>query len=540
MLKIGSNLSLPVDAVTQTFGFIGRKRSGKTYATGKLVEELSKAKAQVIVLDPVGVWYGLRLDRTGKGPGLAIPVLGGEHGDIPLESGGGRLIADLVVDKTLSVVLDISLFSKAKRKDFVADFAEHLFHRKKKSRTPLHVVFEEAQMFAPQMKAGKDIGMARMLGAVEDIVRIGGNYGIGSTLISQRPQSVNKEVLNQVEAPNENYGRELLELFTMGLRDEQGNDNYTEIDIEQIARALTGWYIDWHNLSVLFMTEYYDDGEKTFFGRTGNFGYDDVIDIIFEERASQIARFICRKLYREFVYAAPDEAIVAELADIFLANNFEIAPVVRTLLKSAHFFDTQTVGAHVKSPVEEMLGFTLETDTTPGGDLFLAMFWLSGELGQYVLEPPNVAGWPGHRDWLNTSTLVNRWDFTSYLLFGDEGHEEEEGFPAPDVRALAKELQDPDDPLAVFRLPTALVEHLMPIMAEELDIEPITDGFGGDLVNNPIPDAIANGPAHVRERGKGGMQGIPWYEWDLDHPYSPCVILVFLYYVIQLPEFQLS
>jgi len=346
--------------------------------------------------------------------------------------------------------------------------------------------------------------------------------------------------LNQVEAPNENYGRELLELFTMGLRDEQGNDNYSEIDIEQIARALTGWYIDWHNLSVLFMTEYYDDGEKTFFGRTGNFGYDDVIDIIFEERATQIARFICRKLYREFVYAAPDETIVTELANIFLANNFEIAPVVRTLLKSAHFFDTQTVGAHVKSPVEEMVGFTLETGTTPGGDLFLAMFWLSEALGQYVLQPPNVAGWPGHREWLNTSTLVNRWDFTSYLLFGDEGYEEEEGFPGPDVRALAEALQDPNDPLAVFRLPTALVEHLMPITAEELDIEPITDGFGGDLINNPIPDAIANGPAHVRELAKRFLQGIPWYEWDLDHPDARDVIRFFLYYVIQLPEFQLA
>ena len=346
---------------------------------------------------------------------------------------------------------------------------------------------------------------------------------------------------NQVGQPNENYARELLERFTMGITDDQGNDNYTETDIEEIARALTGWVVDWFNLKVEYLFPYHDHGNKTFFGRTGTFGYDDVIDIIFEERAEQIAKFICRKIYKEFVYAAPDETIVAELADIFRNNNFEIAPVVRTLLKSAHFFDTQTIGARVKSPVEELVGFAREAGTVPEDEFYLVLFFLAAELGQFYLEPPNVAGWPGHRSWLNTSTLVNRWDFALYLLFGNPDPEEEDvAFPGPDLHALAEKLHDPDDALAPFRLPVALVEHLMSISTAELDVEPIAGGFGGDLVNNPLPDAVVNGPAYERELAKRFLQGIPWYEWDLDHPDAEDVILFFLFYVVQLPEFQLG
>ena len=356
---------------------------------------------------------------------------------------------------------------------------------------------------------------------------------------------------NVVGQPNENYARELCELFTMGIQDDQGNDNYTETDIEQIARALTGWYVDWFNLTVDFDEDYsHDDGVKTFFGRTGTFGYDDVIDILFEERAEQIARFICRKLYKEFVYAAPDEAVIAGLAGIFRSNNFDIAPVVRTLLKSAHFFDTQTIGARIKSPAEQMVGFTLDAETEPGGELYLVLFYLAAELGQFYLEPPNVAGWPGHRTWLTTSTLVNRWDFVLYLIYGNPEPEEEDdaGFNGANLRGLSEKLYDQNDALAPFRLPAALVEHLMPIRLEELNVEPVGGNFGGDLVNNPIPEEIANGPAYVYELSKRFLMGIPWYEWrDIWDSNDPDVqetvhyiLISFLNYVTQLPEFQLA
>jgi hypothetical protein len=194
-LKLTKTRSLPLDAVTQTLAFIARKGAGKTYAAGKLVEELLGAGAPVVVLDPVGNWYGLRLAADGKRPGLPIPVLGGLHGDMPLSQDSGRAVAELVMGRMLSAVLDVSSFRKSERKRFVADFAERLFELAKGVRSPVHVVLEEAQLFAPQQAQGEE----RMLGAIEDLVRLGRNYGLGATLITQRPQSVNKEVLNQVE-----------------------------------------------------------------------------------------------------------------------------------------------------------------------------------------------------------------------------------------------------------------------------------------------------------------------------------------------------
>ena len=116
MIHLAHELDLPTDAVTQTFGLIGRKGSGKTYAAGVLVEGLADAGAQVVVLDPVGNWYGLRLAADGQGEGLPIPILGGEHGDIPLEPGAGQLVANVLVERRSSAVLDLSPFRKNERK----------------------------------------------------------------------------------------------------------------------------------------------------------------------------------------------------------------------------------------------------------------------------------------------------------------------------------------------------------------------------------------------------------------------------------------
>ncbi|QDT54619.1 AAA-like domain protein [Caulifigura coniformis] len=195
-LAIAKNLSVPLDAISRPWAFLGIRGSGKTYAAGKLVETMLDAKAQVVILDPIGNWYGLRLDRTGKKPSrFAIPIIGGLHGDVPIEPQAGGLVADFVVDTGSSVVLDVSQLRKEQRKHFATDFAEQLFHRKKAHRSPLHLAIEESQVFIPQMGKGQE----RMLGAFEDLVRLGRNFGIGVSMITQRPQSVNKEVLNQAE-----------------------------------------------------------------------------------------------------------------------------------------------------------------------------------------------------------------------------------------------------------------------------------------------------------------------------------------------------
>lgn len=195
-IKFAPGLSFPIDAVTQTFAFLARRGAGKSYGAGVAAEGMFGAGAQIVVLDPVGTWYGLRLAPNGRSKGLDIPVFGGEHGDIPLEPTGGALVARAVVEHGTSVVLDVSHFRKGQRKQFCTDFAEELFHLKKTHRSPIHLFVEEAQMFVPQKVFH---GEERMLGAFEDIVKLGRNYGIGATLISQRPQAVSKDVLNQTE-----------------------------------------------------------------------------------------------------------------------------------------------------------------------------------------------------------------------------------------------------------------------------------------------------------------------------------------------------
>lgn len=199
-LKISDDLSLPIDAATQTFAFIARKGAGKTYAAGKLAECLMDANVQVVILDSVGNWWGLRLEADGKTPAYDIPVIGGLRGDIPLEATGGHLIADIVVDTGRSLIIDVSQFSKADRQRFATAFAERLWQAKKAEHhpIPLHLIIEESQLIVPQF-TGKGDGTARMVGIYEEIIRLGRNYGIGCSMISQRPQSVNKEVLNQTE-----------------------------------------------------------------------------------------------------------------------------------------------------------------------------------------------------------------------------------------------------------------------------------------------------------------------------------------------------
>jgi len=188
---------VPISVVTQKLAFLGRTGSGKSYAATKLAEMMLSHGAQVVALDPVGIWWGLRLNRDGKRPGFDIPVFGGLHGDVPLEPTGGAFIADLIVDRGISVVLDVSQFeSDAEKARFAADFANRFFFRKKAAPAAVHVFVEECQEFVPQ---NPQKGEERMLHAFTRLEKLGRNFGIGVSLISQRPQEVNKKALNMTE-----------------------------------------------------------------------------------------------------------------------------------------------------------------------------------------------------------------------------------------------------------------------------------------------------------------------------------------------------
>jgi uncharacterized protein DUF87/helicase HerA-like protein len=221
-LRIASDFELPPEAVTETFAILAKRGGGKTYAASVMAEEMGKAGYPFVVLDPIGVWWGLRSSADGKHGGLPVVIFGGDHGDVPLEVTAGTLLADLVVDEGLSVVLDLSAFRKGEQARFVTDFAEHLYRR---NRNPLHVFVDEADAFCPQRPMS---GEARMLGAMEDLVRRGRARGVGVTLVTQRSAAINKAVLSQCEV--------LVALRTTHPRDRDAIDEWIKVHGEPERR----------------------------------------------------------------------------------------------------------------------------------------------------------------------------------------------------------------------------------------------------------------------------------------------------------------
>lgn len=192
-LHIGPGFDLPLEAVTQTFGFLGKRGVGKTHGAAVIAEEMLAHALQVVVIDPIGVWWGLRSSADGRSKGHPILVLGGEHGDLPLAGHDGKLIAGFVVSQAASVVLDLGTLSKSDQARFVTDFLEHLYQQ---NRAPLHLIIDEADAFAPQRIHR---GAERCFGAVDTVVRRGRARGLGVTLVTQRSAAINKDVLTQIE-----------------------------------------------------------------------------------------------------------------------------------------------------------------------------------------------------------------------------------------------------------------------------------------------------------------------------------------------------
>ncbi|MBT8305858.1 MAG: DUF1800 domain-containing protein [Maribacter sp.] len=219
-------------------------------------------------------------------------------------------------------------------------------------------------------------------------------------------------VYNNGNNPNENYARELYELFTLG----DGN-GYTEMDIIETAKALTG-YVERGELgceAVAFNPERFDAGSKTILGQTGNWGYDDVIDILFQQRPNEIAQFISRKLYEFFVHPDSKDAannaqtIIDGMANTFVANNFELAPVLSQLFKSQHFFDDEAIGVIIKSPFDMYFNFLKESGFSYNDTNVSEMVNYSGLLSQRLFDPFDVAGWQRDRTWINTNFIIGRW-----------------------------------------------------------------------------------------------------------------------------------
>jgi len=319
--------------------------------------------------------------------------------------------------------------------------------------------------------------------------------------------------LNGVESnkyePNENYARELYELFSLG-RD----NGYTQTDIEETARALTGWNGinegSWGK-PITFVEGLADKDEKTIFGQTGNWGYDDVTEILFTQRKDQIAQFICQKIYTAFVNPQPNEVIINQLAETFKNNDWEIAPVLKQLFKSEHFFDEKNIGIQVKSPYELYLNFFKEVDYEIDDEQIDALNYFTGMLGQELASPIDVAGWRGNRTWIDTARITGRWRTMGWQVYGVMDNQ-------PDKLvnlALTLSGGNTNDPALVTQ---KVMDYFLPNELHTPEIyERATEVFKVDIPSNYFDDG----------------------SWNLNWDTIPWQMTSLLQYLIKIPEFQL-
>ena len=226
-----------------------------------------------------------------------------------------------------------------------------------------------------------------------------GNFGNLLTEVSKSAAMINflNNNQNRKGSPNENFAREVMELFTLG------RGNYTENDVKEAARSFTGWGANF-NGEFVFRKPLHDNGQKTILGKTGNFTGDDVLNILLEQK--QTSRFITRKIYKYFVNENVDEAKITWLSDRFYQSSYNIQSLMNDIFSSDWFYDEKNIGAKIKSPVELIVGIrrTLPMNIE-NEDIQLLLQRL---LGQLLFYPPNVAGWPGGKNWIDSSSLMLR------------------------------------------------------------------------------------------------------------------------------------
>jgi uncharacterized protein (DUF1800 family) len=207
---------------------------------------------------------------------------------------------------------------------------------------------------------------------------------------------------------NENFAREVLELFSLGI------GNYTETDVTEGARALTGWSLDRLNQEYVYRPFFHDNGTKTFLGRTGNLNGDDVIAQIVAQ--PQAARFITAKLWNYFAGQSPSDELNGALAAVFRENGNNFKPFLRIMFRSEEFYDATLVRNDIKSPVQWLVGTArmLECDLPPT----VICEGITRRLGQDLFAPPNVKGWDGGISWITTTTLLDRYNTAAILVQG--------------------------------------------------------------------------------------------------------------------------
>ncbi len=313
--------------------------------------------------------------------------------------------------------------------------------------------------------------------------------------------------------PNENYARELYELFTLGV-----DNGYTQEDIINTARALSGWSgIDVNDLcgEVEFINTFWDPGEKTIFGRTGNWGYDDVINILFEERAVQISEYIAGKLYRHFINPKGHEDIIKQLGTVFRDSNFEIKDLLNAIFTSEHFFDEANIGTVIPGHIEYFITFVKEMGFADNSELNSFILYSADDFDQRMFNPIDVAGWPGNRDWINSSTLGYRWEGITNIMgyyYALNNNQIQE------LVSFAKTLADGRNNDEVY-ITQQIVNFLLPKgFQHQAEYEDALMVFKSEIPENYFEDGT----------------------WNLDWEFAPAQIFYLINHIAHSPEFQLK
>ena len=316
--------------------------------------------------------------------------------------------------------------------------------------------------------------------------------------------------------PNENFPRELLELFTMGV------DNYTKNDIVEAARAFTGYRTDGVETNYSFeeaagsgwwWDEWHDFDSKTFLGQTGHWNGDDIINIIMEQDATAV--HICTRLYKWFVYQNVDETVVNEMANILRNNDYNIATVLYFLFSTEHFYDENFRGADIQNPLTLMQGLIRKCGMEEF-DFSIVSFIHSQEfLGMLPLEPPDVSGWPGYRSWINSITLPVRKVQASSVITGQSPWGNFD--VTTNVRALAQSMYDHNE--------------------EGYASEQIVRKLGFLFFGNPLSENLEDRMLSVL------LDGAEPYDWAINAPPNNPQwdrMRDLMVYIMRVPEFQLS
>ena len=318
---------------------------------------------------------------------------------------------------------------------------------------------------------------------------------------------------NRKGNPNENYARELYELFTLGV-----DNGYTQQDIVETAKALTGWNHRPDSFSpISFRTTTFDNSQKRIFNQVGNFDHDQVIDLLFERRKQQIAKFICGKMYQHFCAHEIHGGVVGAMAKIMVDTNFAIRPVLAELFRSHHFM-TRTRGTLIKSPADYFISFikTVDFEYQPKtqNDLDGRLMAASRAVGQEFLDPIDVAGWPGDTSWISSSHYLTRWDRMDAFIKSAWGRDKEQ------FRNLAVQITKGISTKDHEKIAVAIANHFL---ARKLtfreEYQEVIAVFADQVPENYFEDN----------------------RWDLkDSDPVPRQVLNLLLYIIRIPEFQLK